>query len=160
MANGSATGGRNPMQDAWIARVLGVSVAGAPASEAKPPESAMDVRATWRDAKESTDAALSALASELRTYGDPDLERIADFGLFGIGKTENVGLNKALIEFSAAAGERRAAAGKKLREAVGAYRVIIDGDLVAEIDGNPFGVKVGVRATLGRALDEIERAAA
>ena len=64
------------MQDAWIARVLGVSVASAPASEAKPPESAMDVRATWRDAKESTDAALSALASELRTYGDPDLERM------------------------------------------------------------------------------------
>ena len=65
-----------------------------------------------------------------------------------------------MIEFSAAAEERRAAAGKKLREAVGAYRVIIDGDLVAEIDDNPFGVKVGVRATLGRALDEIERAAA
>ena len=148
------------MQDAWITRVLGVSPDGASLSAAEPPGAAIDVRATWRDAKESTDAALNALASELRTYGDPDLERIADFGLFGIGKTENVGLNKALIEFAGAAAERRATAAKKLREAVGAYRTIIAGDLVAEIDGNPFGVKVGVRETLGRALDQIERAAA
>ena len=158
MADGMTGGGRDPNRDAWVTRVLGVALHGG--SAAAKPAGGIDVRATWRDAKESTDAALNALASELRTYGDPDLERIADFGLFGIGKTENVGLNKALIEFATAAAERREAAGKKLREAVGAYRAIIGGDLVAEIDGNPFGVHVGVRETLGQALDQIERAAA
>ncbi|HET8995254.1 MAG TPA: hypothetical protein VFN42_01165 [Acetobacteraceae bacterium] len=117
-----------------------------------------DLRAIWRDAKESTDASLEALARELRSYDDADLERIADFGLFGIGRGENVALNKALIEFATARPESRDAAAESLRGAVTAYRSVISGGLVDYIDNNPFGVSVNVRATLGRALDEIERA--
>ena len=74
-----------------------------------------DVRAIWRDAKDAVDDGLNRLAAELRTYEDPDLERIADFGLFGLGTGENVALNKALIEFSGV----RPGAGEKLRAAVG-----------------------------------------
>lgn len=118
-----------------------------------------DVRAIWRDAKESTDASLEALARELRSYDDPDLERIADFGLFGIGRGENVALNKALIEFAGARPESRDTVAKKLHAAVTAYRSVIDGGLVDDIDNNPFGVSVNVRATLGQALDAIEHAA-
>ncbi|HET8996864.1 MAG TPA: hypothetical protein VFN42_09365, partial [Acetobacteraceae bacterium] len=87
-----------------------------------------------------------------------DLERIADFGLFGIGRGENVALNKALIEFATARPESRDATAKKLQAAITAYRSVIEGGLVDDIDNNPFGVSVNVRTTLGRALDEIERA--
>jgi hypothetical protein len=155
MSDEASKGSRTPAHDAWVARVLGIDVSRAAAAAPR-----VDVRVVWREAKEATDAALNDLAAELRTYGDPDLERIADFGLFGLGRNENVMLNKALIEFSTAAPERRPAAAKKLGDAVGAYRRIIASPLVADIDANPFNVRVGVRETLGRALDQIERAAA
>lgn len=151
---GSSVG--DPNQALWIKQVLGIDLA----SPKLGTGSTADLRAVWRDAKEETDAALEALGRELRTYEDPDLDRIADFGLFGIGKGENVALNKALIEFSAARGDGRAAAAKNLRAAVAAYRTLINGKLVGDIDNNPYGVQVSVRATLGHALDEIDRAAA
>jgi len=146
----------HPDQAAWIKNVLGIDLVSPP----KRTGSVGDLRAVWRDAKEETDAALEALGRELRTYEDPDLDRIAEFGLFGIGKGENVALNKALIEFGAARGDGRAAAAKKLRAAVAAYRSVLSGKLVSDIDNNPYGVQVGVRAILGPALDEIEQAAA
>ncbi len=107
MSAEASEGSRTPARDAWVTRVLGIEFSRASAA---PAASRIDVRAVWREAKEATDAALNDLAAELRTFGDPDLERNADFGLFGLGRNENVMLNKALIEFSTAAPERRPAA--------------------------------------------------
>jgi len=150
--------------NAWVTRVLGVTFgasAAAPgtASHANPSEK-IDRRAVWRDAKESVDDGLNRLASELRSYEDPDLERIADFGLFGLGTGENVALNKALIEYEAAAPDRRPAAGAKLRTALGNYRTLLQAEpMVRLIDRNP-AVPMTIAATLGGALDQIERSLA
>ena len=149
-------------QDAWIKRVLGIDVGSSAARPATPDLEAAgaDPRALWQEAKEAADQRLNVLASKLRDTGDPDLVRIADFGLFGIsngGKGINVALNKAMIEYAAAAGERRAQAATKLRQAAQAYRATLaSNEAVKLVDNNPFGVKVALLATLGGALDRIE----
>ena len=119
-----------------------------------------DPRAIWRDGKDTTGASLCRLAEAMLAYEDPDPDRIAKFGLFGIGTKENVTLNKALIEFNAAPPERRAEIGKKLLAAVGACRTVLGGNVVGMIDPNPYGVATGLRSVLGSALAEIARIAA
>ena len=119
-----------------------------------------DLRAIWRDAKESTDDGLNRLAAALRGYEDPDLERIADFGLFGMGGGENVALNKALIEYGQASGEARQAATASVRKAVAAYRAMMAREPMFKlIDANPE-VPLQVEVTLAGALTQIEHALA
>jgi len=141
-----------------VLKTLGIDPASHGSSTGTAPKG--DPRAIWRDAKDSTDAALSRLAQAMLAYEDPDLDRVAKFGLFGIGTKENVTLNKALIEFNAAPPERRAEMGKKLLAAVQAYRIVLGGNLVGLIDTNPYGVATGLRSVLGAALDDIARIAA
>jgi len=157
--------GRSVAGDQWVQRVLGVAPGlpgSSPTGAPKPPPGAtpgqrIDRRALWRDAKETVDDALNALGTELRSFGNPDLDRIAEFGLFGLGKGENVALAKALIEYDTAPEPRREAAGKALRQAIAGYRAILTGHpAVRQIDTNPFGVSVTMAATLGGALDRIE----
>lgn len=151
--------GSNDAREAWVERVLGVT-------RRKPgpgpaPQRRIDRRGIWRDAKEAVDDGLNALASELRSYDNPDLERIADLGLFALGKGENVALAKALIEYESAGDDRRPRAGAQLRQAIAGYRAVITGHpAVRQIDNNPFGVTVAMAATLGSALDQIERSIA
>ena len=139
----------------WLLRVLGLDLplgasVGA-AADAEP-------LAVWRDAKEAVDGKLEQLARELRGFGDPDLERIADFGLFGLTEGESVALNKALFDYQRAAPAARVGAAGNVRKAVGAYRAALDAEpMVGLLDRNPFGVDIGVRRTLGGALDAIER---
>lgn len=144
----------------WVKRVLGLDLA----ARATPPrQEPADLNAIWRDAKEATDQQLNVLAGKLRATGDPDLVRIADFGLFGIGggRGINVALRKALLEYGVAAPERRPAAARQVRKAVADYRTAITGNPgVALIDRNPFGVTVGLGPRLGAALDRIEQSLA
>ena len=140
-------------QDEWIARVLGVRAA----PSAPPAGSGSDVLTIWRAAKDPVAARLDPLASARRAEDDPDLERIADFGLSGIGSGESVALTKAMFEFRAAPPDKRAALGGKLHQAVGSFRAVIDSRLVQTIDDNPFDIEIGIRATLGDALNRIER---
>jgi hypothetical protein len=145
-------------QAGWVARVLGVRPPSKAGSAA--PRDTVNRRALWRDAKEQVDAGLERLASELRCYDDPDLERIADYGLFGLGKGENVALNKALIEYDAASPERRSAASGQLRSAIAGYRTMIQSNpMVGLIDRNPV-VPMSMGATLRGALDQIEQSLA
>lgn len=155
------------LQDAWVLRVLGVDVstiADGATPDATPqediaaaPEGAPP-RVIWRTAKEAVDEKLEKLAATLRGFHDPDLDRIAEFGLFGLTRGEGVALNKALIEYEGAAQDRKATAGGKLRQAVAAYRsVLVQHPAVKQIDSNPFGINPAMRATLGAALDRIDQ---
>ena len=144
----------------WIKRVLGIDLAGPPQTT---PEEPADLIAIWRDAKEETDQQLNVLAGKLRATGDPDLVRIADLGLFALGggRGINVALRKALFEYQAASTERREAAARGVRKAVGEYRAAVAGNEgVRLIDNNPFGVAVELGSRLGAALDRIEQSLA
>ena len=114
--------------------------------------------AIWREAKEALDVSLNALAGKLRAHSNADMHQIADLGLFSIGRTENVGLNKALIEYTGASAERRGTAAQQLRQAIAAYRAMMakKSRAVELLADTPFGANVPFQATLGGALDRIE----
>ena len=143
----------DPERTEWVSRVLGVTLR--PVGPRLVSSKGPSPRIIWRDAKETVDAGLGKLADALREYDDPDLERIADFGLFGLGRGENVALMKALMEYDAAGPERRDAATKQLRTAVDSYRKVLAHPFAALVDANPLRVPVGLRSTLGAALDQI-----
>lgn len=133
----------------WLLRVLGFDVSRNAGSGKQG-----GYLGIWRDAKEGVDAAIDALAARLRAFGDPDLERIAEFGLYGLTDGETVALTAALREAEA----DPAGARDKLADAIDAYRAALDdNDAITLIDRNPFGVQVSMRATLGRALAQLEQ---
>jgi hypothetical protein len=134
---------------AWVARVLGVRIP-------EPKNDGTPLLPLWLEAKEQVDGAIGRLQGTLRGFDDPDLTRIAEFGLNGITGRASVGLMVALREADTAGADQQAR--KKLAEAVASYRSFLDGSpTVALIDDNPFGVSVSLRATLGGALDAIDR---
>ena len=99
--------------------------------------------------------------TELRAFGDPDLERIADLGLFGITDKETVGLNVALMNFDRTPTQGKASAAAKVRASINAYRKAVDANnMVALLDTAPFSTRVELRATMYSALARIERALA
>jgi hypothetical protein len=146
----------NPEQDGWVQRVLGVEPSRG-AGSGQTPALMME----WQGAKESVDQRIEALARELREFNDPDLERIADLGLFGITNKETVGLNVALMEFDRAPAQAKGPAAGKLRASIKAYRKALDANRMVELlDTAPFSTRVALRATMYSALDRIERALA
>jgi hypothetical protein len=156
-------------QQAWIIRMLGIDPAAVAANatgaatDAAAEAAGPSPHQLWLNAKEQVDGRLEALARELRSYDDPDLAQVADYGLFGLANgRETVGLTAALMDYDRAGSAGRAAARAAVTKAVGAYRAgVLDGsDLVDMVDDNPFDVAVDLRGTLGGALREIERAVA
>ena len=134
---------------AWVARVLGARVPERGTGEGKP------LLPLWLDAKEEVDGAIGRLQGRLRGFNDPDLTRIAEFGLNGITGRASVGLMVALREADARSADPGAR--KKLADAVASYRTFLEGSpAVALIDANPFDVSVSLRTTLGGALGAID----
>ena len=140
-------------QRAWIKRVLAVEFAVRAAAKRVPP-----LMPIWRDAKEEVDAGIGKLQDALRAEDDEDLQVIVDFGLFSIGKQENVRLMAALLDADKA-GTMGALA--KVADAVEDYQAFLEASPVVNLlERNPFGVAVPMRRTLGGALTEIARHAA
>lgn len=145
-----------------LRKALGEAAAG-PAAEPQaiadlPAVKADEFLATWRTAKDQVDDRLQKLSAELRQYKDEDLNRIAEFGLFGITDRETVGLTASLFEYHGAAPAKRADLAAKLRGAIKAYRTAVDANaMVALVDEAPFKTKVALRATLFGALARIEK---
>lgn len=122
---------------------------------------ARDPREVWTTVMEATDAAISALQARLGQIADPDLERIARFGLNGIIGGNQTALMKHLIEFRQSSGGARARAAAALRNQAVAYRSFLQSsELVDLCEKNPFGEAIDLRAPLSLALAEIERLAA
>ena len=147
-----------PEQAEWLRRVLGVDVSVGAGSVGVAPGGPVALMLEWRDAKETVDERIEALARELRAFGDPDMERIADLGLFGITDRETVALNVALMEFDRAAAQAKGPAAGKVRASIKAYRKAVDANrMVGLLDTAPFSTRVDLRATMYSALDRIER---
>src|SRR5262249_20678054 len=103
----------------------------------------------WMEAREAAGRQLVALQGILRRSGDPDLLRIAEFGLNGVTKKLQVGLQAALMEFDQLPPGGREKAAASARAQIAAYRKFLQGDrIVALLDENPFGVALSLRATL------------
>jgi hypothetical protein len=150
-------------QNAWIERVLGYRFANAPQRRLsrKPPSAYVSIRGReiWRAAREKVGTEITALEQHLRAMPDPEMQRIATFGLNGATGKLSVGLLAALSEADGVPPEQQPTARKKARAIVADYQTFLrESRLVRLLDENPFGVPVTIRATLGNALTEIDQA--
>ncbi len=140
-------------QDAWLARVLGL----APTQPAPGLDGRWQAaRAAWQAAIETVDAQMSRLADVLRASGDPELQRIADYGLNAVLGNRRVLLMAALADLGDGSDPGAfARAGRKAGATMRAFRAMLDSsEQVAVCDANPYGVTVAIRASLGPTLDQ------
>ena len=112
----------------------------------------------WIQAKETVDSQLSKLQNALRQRNDAEFKRIADYGLNGITRRLQVGLQVALREFDGAQSATRAKARNRARAAVADFMTFLQSDpVVALMDSNPI-TPITLKATLGKALKSISQA--
>ncbi|WP_372993241.1 hypothetical protein [Sulfitobacter sp.] len=118
------------------------------------PDNPADV---WLDAKGQVDATLSPLMSELAKSDDPNLTRIARFGLNGVTKGNNTALMAAILVFNSSAGAARAGSAKALGKEIDTYSEFLGSDpIVALCENNPFGHSMAIRAPLIKALNTMK----
>ncbi len=145
----------------WVERVPGVRI---PAGATSPPGGDFTKRwatsfAAWRDAIDTVDQQMAGLAAACRQTKDPWLARIADLGLPAVTGNFKTPLMAACIDVANAPPDKRAGAAAKARAAIANFAKHIASDpKVAGCDGNPFGVSVSIRATLGPALKSLNDA--
>jgi hypothetical protein len=145
----------------WVERVLGVRVGSgattSPAGDFK--DQWQQSFAAWRDAIETVDKQMGALAAACRQTNDPWLVRIADLGLAAVTGNYKTPLMAACLEVAGAPADKVAGPAAKARSAVANFAKHIATDpQVAGCDGNPFGVAVSIRASLGPALNSLNDA--
>jgi hypothetical protein len=158
-------------QRSWIGRVLGVALPDRPVSrddtqtranfslarqaEALHPGRSGEVLAVWQAAKEAADGQLRLLSDRLRTTGIPALAEVSQ-DVETLLDQVRVGLVAALLNYDKdpAKPETRAAALSAIEEA---SDWLSTDERVRAVDQNPFGVLVTVGATLGAALQELQR---
>jgi hypothetical protein len=148
------------LQDAqrdWVERVLGIRVgSGSPSSPGDFKKEWQQSFAAWRDAIETVDSQMAALGAACRKIDDPWLAKIADLGLPAVTKNFKTPLMAACMDVANASPDKLAGAAAKARTAVANFANHIATDpQVAGCDGNPFGVAVSIRATLGPALKSL-----
>jgi hypothetical protein len=158
-------------KNAWVRRVLGVdpeNVGGriSPSGDdrSRSGQSAVSfatARDALRDASESVDGQIAALARALRASGDEELEEISGFGMNALTGGHKVPLMAALMELGSGSPEHVAKSGAKALRLVRAFRQHLETDeRIAVCDDNPAGVPVSIRATLVPALATLEAALA
>jgi hypothetical protein len=119
------------------------------------PENPADI---WLDAKGQVDASLSPLMGVLSKSEDPNLARIAKFGLSGVTKGNNTALMAALLGYNSAAEADRAKSAQKLSQEADAYAAFLSSDpIIALCEDNPFGQRLAIRAPLLSALETIKQ---
>lgn len=119
------------------------------------PENPADI---WLDAKGQVDASLSPLMGVLSKSEDPNLARIAKFGLSGVTKGNNTALMAALMGYNSAAEGERAKTAQTLGQEADAYAAFLSSDpIIALCEDNPFGQKLAIRAPLLTALQAIKQ---
>lgn len=140
----------------WLARVLGVELGTADHADDFPPLWTAAMSA-WRTGIEQVDGGIAALGKRLGASEDARLRQIAEIGLNAITGNHKVRTMAALMDVSAAAAGKRAAAAAKAETQVTDFMIHLSRDpRVAACDENPFGVPVGVRETLVPLLQRLE----
>ena len=134
---------------AWVARVLRVTLPGP--GNAPSAANGAALLQLWVAAREQVDDAIASLQSALKADGDPDLQQIAEYGLHGVTRNQNVQMMAALREMAAGT----PAGPKKLTVAVEDFRELLASPVADLLEDNPFGVPVPLRAVLGPALDTL-----
>ena len=164
-------------QDEWVQRVLAVAlprrgmpdptalaaaaakpiVLPAKRRPAEPPIRFVSVEGLeiWRRALDAVGAQFAGLRDAMTGTDDENLNQIAAVGWSALRERLGDRIDTALILADRDGAAGRNAALKVLDD----YRALLANDgLVQELERNPLGVPVAIRATLGAALDRIEPA--
>ncbi len=150
----------------WIARVLGVAVAGAGAAPAAASVDGLEkARADWAATRRKVSASVGALQSKVvdayaaRGLG-PKLEAAYQNEVAWVLDALDARVAAALDALISSPDERRRAALlREAREAIGDYLTFVATDKIIDgLDHNPFGVPLALRATLSAALTSLEKA--
>ena len=145
----------------WVERVLGVRVTGntGASGSGEFKRQWQQSYAAWQTAVEAVDAQMEALGKACRGTQDPWLVNIADRGLPAVTGNFKTPLMAACFEVTQAAPDKLAGPAAKTRTALANFAKHIATDpQVAGCDGNPLGVTVSIRATLGPALKALNDA--
>ena len=154
--------GQEDAKLAWVARVLGIA-SGDGVQPAAPAQMQFaqrwrPVREAWTDASYVADQQITALQGVLRKSGDEALVDIAEFGLNAVTGGHKVKLTAALRELDGGDAGAVATAAPKTLALVRAFRGHLTSDAhVRACDGNPFGIKMTLQATLDAALVDMEK---
>jgi len=152
--------GEGTAKSAWIERVLGVRISTAGNGAGGAAGGIDAALAQWRQADEAVGEQLNSLRKILLGTSDPDLHRIAEFGLNGITGRYKVGLQAALMELDRAAPAARPAIAGKAVKFAAAFRQFVQTDKrVAACDACP-ATPVSISRTLGDSLARLEQALA
>lgn len=150
---------RDPGADAR-ARAKAVAVLQATLDQASTGAPVGDPMMIWQGAKEIVDHGITALQRALGNATDPNLKRIAEYGLNGATGRNQTAMMVALMGFKSATGSAKADAVQTLLKRAREYRQFLTSNpVIALCEGNPFGVAVTIKAPLLRALDDIEAVA-
>ncbi|MFC6636848.1 hypothetical protein [Sulfitobacter sediminilitoris] len=153
---GKLTGGEGAAALADIAALRStLDSGGAAGDKAADTKSVLDI---WNTAKENADTGITKLATALKKYNEPALDRIADHGITGLnGGSSYTRLTAALMDHAKAGADKHASTAEALLPAIDAFRSAMMADpMVAHWENNPLGISVDIRGTLGSALDSIE----
>jgi hypothetical protein len=116
-------------------------------------------KAAWQGALDTVNGQLESLRGQLVGANDPDLKKIAEFGLNAITANHRVPLEAALGDVDATPDADKEKAIHKALDRVRDFRTHIDNDeRVEACDNNPWGVKVTLRSELDGALTKLEQA--
>jgi hypothetical protein len=153
---GKLTGGEGAAALADIAALRStLDSGGAAGDKAADTKSVLDI---WNTAKENADKGITKLATALKKYNEPALDRIAEHGITGLnGGSSYTRLTAALMDHAKAGADKHASTAEALFTAIDAFRNAMMADpMVAHWENNPLGISVDIRGTLGSALDSIE----
>lgn len=116
-------------------------------------------RGAWQDASEAVDGQISKLQSVLRGSGDPDLEKIAEYGLNAVTGNHRVRLMAAIMEIDRASGMPSRDMVANAAKRIGALEKHIASDAVVKaVDTNPFKVDMSIAKTLSGATTQLKGA--
>jgi hypothetical protein len=140
-----------------------IAAAEASAAAASNPAASNSLLATWRglltdwrSALEQLDGQIAELQKALRRQKQPELDKIAEFGLNAVTGNHKVRLMAALHEVGSNDIAKLAERHVALRQQFQAFLAHIETDRkVAACDSNPFGVHVAIQDTLTPALSAI-----
>ncbi len=121
-------------------------------------EDSADIADLWVMARSSAEASLAALKAELGKSDDPNLQRIAEYGIMDILGGNLTAIGGHILALRMAAPDDRTAKAAAVSTALADLENhLATSALVALVEDNVFGIPVDVRTPINRAVKAIRR---
>lgn len=121
-------------------------------------EDALDLSDLWLLARNDADAAIEELRAALLGHDEPNLRRIAEFGLLDLMDGHHVKVTKGILNYSAAGPADRPARAAALSTALADLDTHLgQSPFIDLVEDNAFDIPVAIRVPLRRAITAINK---